>query len=109
VVVAPEQAGALPQLGGLARCGHGGTQESRRRVSLPHALKDSALQSDTQAGSPRAGQGSPEPGAGTEYFVVPGGPIPRDVGDELITMPDIRPVDSGLFPNGDGQTWELVK
>ena len=33
--MAPEQAGALPQSGGLARCGHGGTQVSRRRVSLP--------------------------------------------------------------------------
>jgi hypothetical protein len=57
MTVAPEQAGALPQSGGLARCGHGGTQESRRRVSLPRTLKDSALQSDTQAGSPRAGRG----------------------------------------------------
>jgi hypothetical protein len=46
---------------------------------------------------------------GTEYFVIPGGPIPRDVGDELVTMPDIRPVDSGLFPDSDGQTWELIR
>ena len=53
MTVAPEQAEALPQSGGLARCGHGGTQESRRRVSLPHT--------DAQAGSPRAGQGIPEP------------------------------------------------
>jgi hypothetical protein len=49
---APEQEGALPQSRGLARCGRGGTQESRRRVSLPHA------QSDAQAGSPLAGQAS---------------------------------------------------
>jgi len=42
----------LPQSGGLARCGRGGTQESRRRVSLPHA------QSDAQAGSRHAGQAS---------------------------------------------------
>jgi hypothetical protein len=64
---------------------------------------------------PRAGQGIPEAigrtiqhPTGTEYFIIPGGPIPRDVGDELITMPDIRPLDSSLFPD-HGQTWEMVR
>jgi len=64
---------------------------------------------------PCAAQGIPEAigrtiqhPTGTEYFVVPGGRIARDVGDELIDMADIRPVDQGLFSRNP-QTWELVR
>jgi hypothetical protein len=93
-------------------------EESRRRVLQRRSIGRTGGLATHRAGHSKARRRAPQdalysPGRwssdGTEYFVVPGGPIPRDVGDELVTMPDIRPLDCGMFHGVDGQTWELVR
>jgi hypothetical protein len=79
---------------------------SKAASAFPYRTHSKQRPSIGRAGGLAKGDRHP---TGTEYFIVPGGPIPRDVGDELITMPDIRPVDSALFPGSDGQTWERVR
>jgi hypothetical protein len=75
---------------------------------FPTAIRTLGGLAPRRAGHSRSQRDNLHP-TGTEYFVIPGGPIPRDVGDELITMPDIRPLDRSLFPDNGGQTWELVR
>jgi hypothetical protein len=46
--------------------------------------------------------------AGRQYYIVPGGPIHRDIAAEIIDLPDVSPAMDGLFP-GHSQTWTILR
>jgi hypothetical protein len=44
---------------------------------------------------------------GFAFYVVPGGPVEREVADKIKSHPLVRPGADGLFPGHD-QTWRMV-
>jgi hypothetical protein len=44
---------------------------------------------------------------GPEWFVVPGGPVDRQLAERLQEHPLVRPQPDGLFP-GMAQTWRML-
>jgi hypothetical protein len=45
---------------------------------------------------------------GRQYYIVPGGPIDRDIAEEIIGLPDVSPGLDGLFPR-HSQTWTILR